>query len=110
MRAGRLTNRIQIERNAVLVDDYGNARETWLPLLTCKAAAEISPRVLSSAWAIRRVKACWLSNLPSAVFKAVAASSKAWALEISPAWLSTLPSCLSSNCPGALIKPPLLLR
>ena len=37
MRAGRLTNRIQIERNAVLVDDYGNARETWLPLLTCKA-------------------------------------------------------------------------
>ncbi|SMG45240.1 phage head closure protein [Paracoccus sp. J56] len=37
MRAGRLTNRIQIERNAVLVDDYGHARETWLPVLTCKA-------------------------------------------------------------------------
>ena len=37
MRAGKLQNRIQIERNAVLIDDYGNARETWLPILTCKA-------------------------------------------------------------------------
>lgn len=37
MRAGRLTNRIQIERNTVLVDDYGHARESWLPVLTCKA-------------------------------------------------------------------------
>lgn len=37
MRAGRLTNRIQIERNAVLVDDYGNARESWLPILTTRA-------------------------------------------------------------------------
>ncbi|MBY0136898.1 phage head closure protein [Paracoccus yeei] len=37
MRAGKLQNRIQIERNAVLIDDYGHARETWLPVLTCKA-------------------------------------------------------------------------
>lgn len=37
MRAGRLTNRIQIERNAVLVDDFGYTHENWLPVLTCKA-------------------------------------------------------------------------
>ena len=37
MRAGRLTHRIQIQRNAVLVDDYGNARESWLPVLTTRA-------------------------------------------------------------------------
>lgn len=37
MQAGKLQNRIQIERPHLLVDDYGNARETWLPILTCKA-------------------------------------------------------------------------
>lgn len=37
MRAGKLQNRIQIERNTVLVDDYGHARESWLPVLTTRA-------------------------------------------------------------------------
>jgi len=37
MRAGRLTNRIQIERAHLLVDDYGHARESWLPILTTRA-------------------------------------------------------------------------
>lgn len=37
MRAGKLQNRIQIERAHLLVDDYGNARESWLPILTTRA-------------------------------------------------------------------------
>ena len=37
MRAGKLQNRIQIERPHLLVDDYGHARETWLPILTTRA-------------------------------------------------------------------------
>ncbi|MFG6081407.1 phage head closure protein [Paracoccus litorisediminis] len=37
MRAGRLSNRIQIERPHVLVDDYGYQRESWLPILTTRA-------------------------------------------------------------------------
>lgn len=37
MRAGKLRRRIQIERAHVLVDDYGHARESWLPILTTRA-------------------------------------------------------------------------
>lgn len=37
MQAGKLQSRVQIERSHLLVDDYGNARESWLPILTTRA-------------------------------------------------------------------------
>lgn len=37
MRAGKLDRTISIERVSVVMDDYGNAVETWTPLATVRA-------------------------------------------------------------------------
>ncbi|KGJ01777.1 head-tail adaptor protein (plasmid) [Paracoccus versutus] len=37
MRAGKLQHLIQIERKTAPVDDYGIARESWVPILTTRA-------------------------------------------------------------------------
>lgn len=69
MRAGKLQNRIQIERAHLLVDDYGNARESWLPVLTCKAEIKdaTTAEFLTGPGEMDNRKAVFLIRYPLAV-------------------------------------------
>ncbi|MCY1358354.1 hypothetical protein D9M69_448860 [compost metagenome] len=59
---------------------------------------------------MRRVRDWALSSLPLLLSRLRAARVKACWLEISPPWLRTSPGFFSNNRPGALSRPPLLLR